>query len=282
MAPKKTLIVKGVATAGLAGCAVWLFLVIGSLGDQVQGILDSINSLKDVSPLSAAGQGAGDAAAAVPDDVMDQVEQAVPLMNIFAIVPAALIFILNLVVVVMASQAKKGQGAFCTKMIISLTLLACLLGVVFYLIIGGVGMAIDMDPGKDALDQLLQPCEDFTSSLQATLATGQTDWNQAKQEYDDMPSSAPQSSKDQAKASLDDAKFELDEASKAVNALADMCFYMGTTFDEFKKFTVPGLGCFLFCFVLFILNICACCHLGCCCKSKAKAQSSEAELATHV
>jgi len=265
MAATKTLILKVIANLLLAGCAGWLFITLAGMGDGVQGMIDGLRDLGDVNPASEVGSVTSDAVSAVDQDAVDQTESFIPLLNLFAIAPAALIFLMNAIIAACAYSTKAGDSAGCTKCLIALTIVFSLIGIIFYLIIGGAGLAMNSAQGEEAKEILYQPCTDYMADINAELAI-------AQQDIDDAQNQGASQSQ------LAQAQFELDEAQKAVNAIGKMCSSVIDIIDETQNFTFPGLGCTLACLILLILNICTCCHLGCCGKPKSAKSGGGVEM----
>lgn len=261
MAPKKTVICQAVFLLLLIGFAAWMFSIFGEFSSNVACIIDSIKTLKTVK--GEVGKGLTSFTSAIPDSLIAQLEQFVGLLAVFVILPAVGIIFFQTILVVCALKNKKGDTAKCIKCLVCILTQFCILGVVFYIIVGGIGIVSSTAEGQAAQAAITDVCTTTIPQTRADLTDSQALVDQLKAAGGSGPT-------------VDEAQFELDEADKAVTALEKACGCFAGLAETFTALTAPGFACAVVCLILLILNCCTCCALGCCGKPKGVPQGNAA------
>lgn len=250
MAVSKLMIIQAVFLALLIGFAAWLFAAIGAFGAAMTCILEQIEVLRTVK--GDVGASLAPLLSALPPDLTAQIAQLVGLVTLLAVIPAAIIFVLQLISFFCTYKEKTGGGHKCA---IALLIIFCLLGVVFYIIIGGIGIATST-AAATALASIDQTCKQEIPEIETTLA-------QSKAAVDSLKASGADA------AALAPIEAEFKEIDLAVTALKAACVCIYGLFDALLAFVAPGFLCAFMSFVMMILNCIGCCRLGCCGKAKS-------------
>jgi hypothetical protein len=250
MAMSRLMIFQAVFLVLLIGFAAWLFAVIGAFGANITCILEQIAVLRTVG--GGVGQQLAPLLAALPESTTSQIAQLVSLITLLAIIPVILILVMQLISFFCNYKGKTGGGIKC---VVCLLILFCLLGIAFYIIIGGIGIAT-AQVATTALAGVDQTCKGEIPSIEKTLAESQAAVDQLK---------AAGVTSDALAA----VEAEFAEIDKAVNALKAACVCIYGLFDSLLAFVAPGFLCAAMCVVLMILNCIGCCRLGCCGKPKS-------------
>ena len=267
MAPKKIIIAQVVSIGILVGFGAWLFVAFGSVSNTITCFLDQIDALKAVK--GKAGESAAEYAGLIPSSVTDLVRTYLPLLAVLVIAPAALIAIIELLIVFCSSNPCKNsrKDEICAKLLILLLQLFLVIGIVCYLVIGGAGIAINQPEVQSMIGAIDTVCDESLPTLKTQLDGFRATLTSAKADLDAAPVGAVPASTQKA---FDDADFELNEADKSLAAMTQICTCIDDTFSLLGSFTVPGLGCAAGCVLLMILNCAACCALGICGGKKKK------------
>lgn len=287
MAPKKIIALQVIGIGILVGCGAWLFVSFGNVSSLVTCFLDQIDVLKSVK--GTAGKQSAAIAAQIPDNIVSLVRTYVPLLAVFVIVPAALIAIIELLVVFCASNPCKNSrmDEVCAKLLILFLQVFLLIGIICYLVIGGAGIAINQPFAQQPLKQVDNVCLDGIPKLDLVLADAQVKLDAQQLKLDNakaaLPPGAPSTGLSDLETKLASAQTELDEANKGVGAMKQVCKCIKDTFAILPTFTAPGLGCAVGCIILMILNWAACCALGICGgKKKTGSDSTKTEVQQEV
>lgn len=268
MERKKLLIAQIIGILILVGFGVWLFVAFGSVGAQISCFLDQIEVMKTLK--GQAGAKAASIAGLIPDSVTSLVRTYLPLIAVFVIVPAALISVIELLIVYCASNPckKSSVDETCAKVLILLLQIFLIIGLICYLVIGGAGIAINQPAAQAQLKMVTSTCDVGLPQLETQITSATSMLNDQKTKLAAVPAAAS-AAVAAAQAKVADAQLELDEAGKALAALKEVCKCIKDTFSLLGTFIVPGLGCAVGCIILMCLNCAACFSL--CCGGKKKA-----------
>ena len=281
-APKKIIALQMICIAALVGFSAWLFVSFGQMSGMVNCFLEQIVALKNVK-----GQAAGKAASVanmVPDNVISLVGTLVPLLAVIIISPAALIAVVEMLIVLCSCNfcKKSRMDEVCAKFLVFALIFILGIGIVCYLGIGAAGFAINSSFGQSSLAPINNLCDTQAPQLRQQLATANSTLLANQIQLSQAQASTPAgtdfgSGPDpiaSAQSSIVAAQTELTEAAKAVDALDAVCKCIRDTFAILPTFSIPGLGCAAPCIVLFFLNLCTCCAVGICGgKKKTDAES---------
>jgi len=241
----------------------------GALSANVSCIIEGIVSLKGIK--GKVGVMAGQAANAIPSDIIDAAAQAAPLLGVAIIVPAAFIAIIQLLVVFFSTNPckKSSLDECCARFLIFFLQFFLLIGFVCYVAVGGAGIALGTAQGQAVTAQVDEICNVQIPTLDLALTDAKATLSTQQAKLDAAPVSSPQI--DDLKKTLADAKFEMDEATKMVDSFTGICTCVKGTFTTLATFMIPGFGCAVACLLLFFLNFAACCLIGS--KKKPKGDS---------
>lgn len=260
-APKKIVLFQLLFLILLIGFAAWLFSALGTFTSAVSCIVEQIVVIKSVK--GEAGKSLASLSAAVPDALIAQLQQSLSLLAIFVIVPAAVIFVVQTILVFCAWSTKKGASACQTKFMICVLTIFCLLGFVFYIIVGGIGIVSNSPEGQAATASVTDTCTNVIPDARATVTDTQATLASYK--------AAGITGKE-----LNDAQFEVDEADKAITAIETICTCFSNLLPALAGLVAPGFACAVVCLILLILDCCTCCALGCCGKPKGSPKGNTA------
>lgn len=281
MERKKLIICQVLGILILVGFGAWLFVAFGGVSGQIACFLDQLDAMKLIK--GKAGKEAGKIANLIPSSVTNLVRTYLPLIGVFVIVPAALISIIELLIVFCSANPCKNSrmDEVCAKLLILLLQIILVLGLVCYLVIGGAGIGINLPAAQSQLKMVTGTCDTGIPKLAAELTSAEAMLKTQQAKLDAVPAALAASVASAQKA-VDDANFELGEAKKSVAALDAVCSCIKDTFTLLGSFIVPGLGCAVGCLILMLLNCAACCALGICGGKKKKAPAPSVEMSQAV
>merc|ERR1740127_282327 len=146
----------------LIGCAAWLFSTLGTFTASVTCIVDGFEALGDptvMDPNTQVGASFAEFVAQVPADVLDGLRLATTYLSILTVVPAALVVVFAIIIAACVLKTKDDESTGCTKCLMFLFVFVCLLGTILYVVMGIVGIGVNLPEGQVAKSLLTTPCD---------------------------------------------------------------------------------------------------------------------------
>jgi hypothetical protein len=210
---------------------------------SLQCIVGNLNDLLDSCGANTTANAGCEAASKIPGDTVDSLDKAVNDVEWFSAVPAAVAFVLLLLVSLMILCGKNKQCCYVSaKWFVGLTNVFLVLCVAYYIIIVMMGLANDIDQIKSEWHNTIDTC---TTSAQS-LATQLEDAEDAVKLYPTAENNAT-----------------LAAAKEQSAEFTEMCSCLDNLLPTLSVLKGPGIfGLLISILGLVVLNG-ACCTMGC-------------------